>query len=296
MFRDFSNSERRHEPSEHRNPGLGPIAPIGARFCRQRAEWSVLVPFVNERGHLAGTIESLAAQTEPFVLILVDNGSTDESASIGQATCQRLGLNYMLIAEPTPGKVAALAAGLRQVRTRYVATCDADTWYPAGYLAGAGRLLTQPGVVAAGAYFVQPDARRREKWLTALGVNIAARLLARQCHAGGAGQSFRTEALRHAGGFDPHRWNYVLEDHEIMHRVQRLGRMAYALTFWCAPSPRPRDRAWVKWTAFERWVYLACVAIAGGWFFEDFLAPRLASRCLTSERLRETSYQNLANG
>ena len=36
-------------------------------------------------------------------------------------------------------------AGLNRVRTRYVATCDADTWYPSDYLSQATRLLAIDG-------------------------------------------------------------------------------------------------------------------------------------------------------
>ncbi|WP_164176839.1 glycosyltransferase, partial [Streptococcus pneumoniae] len=39
-------------------------------------DWTVVVPFFNERELLAGTIASLARQTVPFRLVLVDNGSS----------------------------------------------------------------------------------------------------------------------------------------------------------------------------------------------------------------------------
>ncbi len=256
--------------------------------------WTVIVPFFNEETHLAATLAGLAAQTVRFRLVLVDNGSLDASVRVATEACERLGLDHILLHQGLPGKINALRLGLDHVHTRFVATCDADTYYPAEYLAQAQALLEKPGCVVAGAYFIAPGdgehARRRES----AAIRLAARFLPRQCHAGGAGQAFRTEALKAAGGFDPRHWNYVLEDHEVIHRVMRHGRMAYADGFWCVPSDRERDRESIRWTLTERLVYSVAAPFAGDWFFYDFLARRLKARRLTTERMRETAYQHLA--
>lgn len=255
--------------------------------------WSVLVPFFNERDAIAATIESLAGQSAPFRLILIDNGSTDDGARIARATCARLGLDPLLITERTPGKVAALRAGLGWVRTEFVATCDADTVYPPGYLAAAQRTLGEDGCVVAGAFFVAPGAD--DATVTAQGRRIigAARALPRQCHTGGAGQAFRTATLRAVGGFEPSRWNYVLEDHEIIHRVMQRGTMRYAADLWCMPSPRERNRASIRWTLIERLLYSATAPWAGDWFFYGFLGKRLRSRKLLSQSIREAPFQQI---
>jgi glycosyltransferase involved in cell wall biosynthesis len=255
-------------------------------------DWSVIIPFYNEVDFLADTLTSLAAQTRTFRLILVDNGSTDGSAALAMACCARLGLDATLLSERRPGKVFALATGLARVSTPLVATCDADTWYPATYLAEAEALLAGPGSVAAGAFFAGRDDRAAHR-RKALHIRFMPKLLRRQCHTGGAGQVFRTTALRRAGGFDARRWNYVLEDHEIIHRIHREGSMAYGTRFWCAPSPRERDRESIRWTLAERIVYHVVAPIAGDWFFYGFLGRRLDRRRMTSERIRERPAQVL---
>lgn len=262
-----------------------------ARGSRANVGWSLLVPFFNEEKLLAGTIESLAAQSVRAKLILIDNGSTDDSAAVAHATCRRLGLDYMVLTERRPGKVAALSLGLRWVRTAYVATCDADTWYPADYLAEAEGLLRQPGCAIAGAFFAPRDADAEVRAKAGRKLCSTAKLLRGQCHTGGAGQAFRTEALRAAGGFCPDRWSFVLEDHEIIHRVMRFGRMAYSERLWCAPSPRERNRDSIRWTLAERILYATTAPIAGDWFFYRFLASRLQARRLTSDRIRERPFQ-----
>jgi glycosyltransferase involved in cell wall biosynthesis len=252
--------------------------------------WSALVPFFNERALLPATLESLARQTRPVRVILIDNGSTDGSAAVAWATALRLGMDVELVTERRPGKVAALAAGLARVDSTLVATCDADTIYPENYLAIAEQVLER-GHVVAGAAFAPADADAETRERAGRRLVGTARVLRGQCHTGGAGQSFVTAALRAAGGFDPDRWGMVLEDHEIIHRVMRHGGMGYHPQLWCAPSPRPRDRDSIRWTLAERLVYAAAAPIAGDWFFYRFLAPRLRRRRLTSDRIRERRFQ-----
>ena len=268
------------------------LTAAGANPARAPA-WTVLIPFFNERAFLAATIASLAAQTQAVKLVLVDNGSTDDGAAVARATCDRLGLDYLLLSERNPGKVAALRTGLGFVRTPFVATCDADTLYPPHYLAAAERMLEEPGCVVTGAFFVVPGADADAVAIQGGRMAKAARLLPRQCHTGGAGQAFCTAALRAAGGFDAKRWNFVLEDHEIIHRVMRRGTMRYASDLWCMPSPRERDRASIRWTLVERLVYSAAAPWAGDWFFYRFLSRRLRARQLLSHRIRERAFHEI---
>jgi glycosyltransferase involved in cell wall biosynthesis len=256
-------------------------------------DWTVLIPFFNERDYIAGTIASIAAQSVPLTLILVDNGSTDNSAAVAVAACRKLGVDHLVVTEVAPGKVAALRAGLGWVRTRWVATCDADTTYPSHYLAAAGAVLSQPGRVVAGSYFVAPDASEDEREAKARTFLTATRLLPRQCHTGGAGQAFCTATLRAAGGFNADRWNYVLEDHEIIHRVIRHGTMGHARGLWCSPSRRDRDRDSIRWTLAERLLYSVAAPWTGDWFFYSFLATRLRERRLSSQRIRERPFQHI---
>lgn len=251
-------------------------------------EWTVVVPFFNERDALGATLHSLAAQTLPFRLVLVDNGSTDGSAHFAAALVAQLRLDAALIHEPMPGKVSALASGIAAVRTVYVATCDADTWYPPDYLERATALLDggYGTVHAATAYFMVDKAAPVSNLFRAVHQLAASWLFPFQCHSGGAGQVFLTESLRRVGGFDPARWNYVLEDHEIMGRLSVLGKVQSAYRFCCLPSSRPRNRASVRWTLADRIRYHLTSRLQQPQYFARYLASRLAARGLSSESLR----------
>lgn len=249
-------------------------------------EWSVIIPYYNEQHYLADTIASLAAQSVGARLILVDNGSTDRSAAVARSVCEALGVDALHLTELRPGKVAALRRGQMEVTTRYVATCDADTLYPADYLARATDLLGRSEAVSAIAAYTpvdaSPAATRRAGWRLAL----TSRLLPQQCLNGGAGQVFRSEALHRCGGFDPDLWNWVLEDHEIMARIEDFGRIVYDPGFVCHPATRPRSHDCTGWTLPEQLRYHATRRGERIGFFHDYLAPRLQQRALPSERLR----------
>jgi hypothetical protein len=110
------------------------------------------------------------------------------------------------------------------------------------------------------------------------------------CHAGGYAQAFRTEALKAAGGFDPQRWSFVLEDHEIVQRVLRFGSARYAPEHFCFPSTRRKNRRQVSWSGFERLVYRLTPRAGLDWFFYRFLARRLQARRSQAAVLREKSW------
>jgi glycosyltransferase involved in cell wall biosynthesis len=264
-----------------------------ANIADARPRWSVVIPFYNERHYLPETIRSLAAQAEPFQLILVDNASTDGSAKVAMAACHEVGIHPILLTERRPGKVAALQCGIAATRTELVATCDADTLYPVFYLTRAMALLDRPSVVAAIAATSAPAASRFKRKLSGLRLTISSKFLRQQCLNGGAGQVFRTQALMAAGSFDPSVWNWVLEDHEIMARVEREGRIAYGADFICLPSERPRTGTNLSWGLADQLRYHVSTRSNRIAFFHDYLAGRFRQRALTSDRLRRNA-QNAA--
>ncbi len=257
-------------------------------------DWSMVIAFYNEADFLPATLASLAKQTvRPLRLILVDNGSTDGSAgAVQRFALGHPDLDVVIVSEPTPGQVHALAAGLRQVVSPLVAIGDADTIYPPDYLAKAA------AVFAADAHAVAVFAHDSAGAPDSAGERLARRLrdalligLARgQTHAGGYAHLFRTDVLRAAGGYAPEQWPYVLKDHELVNRVARHGRFGRAPELWCRPSDRRRDRSGVRWTLGERILYHATPFAAKDWFFYRFLGPRLAARGMKDTVLRQRQW------
>lgn len=259
----------------------------------ESGSWTAVVPFFNEADCIAETLVSLARQTlAPSSIILVDNGSTDNSRSVIADVARRYPeTEFRVIDEPTPGKASALKTGLAAVDTEYVATCDADTFYPPSYLETADRIFARNGddAVAVLAFGVARAASGANRLERIKGV-AAARLMPSQAHSGGYGQSFRTKILKEAGGFGPEIWPYCLMDHEVMHRVGKFGRLHYDFNHWCRPSARRSRRTKVRWTVAERALYHLTPRRRRDWFFYGYLRRRFAMRGLSELNLREKSW------
>ena len=258
--------------------------------------WSVVIPYYNEAGFLPATVQTLLAQTlRPFDLILVDNASTDGSPQLARGLTDGVGgIRTRHLTETEPGQVHALETGIAAVETPFVAICDADTLYPETYLATADRVFRQAGdnVVAALAHGLSAPPTSLAGRLSRLKRMAVARLLPDQCHAGGYAHTFRTAALKAAGGYSKALWPYVLKDHELMHRVLKHGRAAYAWDFWCRASDRRDDRGGVRWTLSERLIYHVSPAMAKDWFFYRFLAPRFEARQMSELNLRQRGWED----
>lgn len=93
---------------------------------------SVIVPAYNAERTLAGTLDSVAAQTHvPEEVIVVDDGSSDRTVEIARSYVDRLpGLRVVSIANGGVG--VARNVGIRLSRCEVIAPLDADDiWHPA---------------------------------------------------------------------------------------------------------------------------------------------------------------------
>lgn len=241
---------------------------------------TIVLPFFNEEGWIGRTVASLAAQSDSaFRLLLVDNGSTDSGAREAVDHAAALGDRVTIIQCPTAGKIPAMAAGLAGVNTPLVAICDADTLYPPDYVAIIRHLfMAHPraaAVMAIDLYAPPADPASLRRIDRIMGKS---RRFPTKCHAGGYAQAFRTGWLRAAGGFDAARWPYVLEDHEIMHRLRPYGPTVHHPDHVCFPSDRRASRKAVSWTRGERLLYRYLPDVAMDWYFYRFLGRHLAAR------------------
>lgn len=250
--------------------------------------WTALVACYNEQAFLPAMLSSLLAQSMPCRIVVVDNGSTDLTMMLAKDMLRGTP-EAIVLSEPRPGQVHALAHGLRHVDTEFVAICDADTYYPQHYLASAMRLLgrSDSNIVAACAWPRPHPRPTLANMLTATHRLTAQRLMPRQNHVNGGSQTFRSAALLAAGGYNPAIWPYVLKDHELMHRVLHFGSQAMSADLWCRPSPRRGDRRQVRWTLTERLAYHTSRFHRRDAFFHNWLAPRLQMRGQRDTVLRD---------
>lgn len=91
---------------------------------------SVVVPIYNVARYLHEAIESIARQTIGFEdniqLILVDDGSSDESAEICKSYVEKFPNNVIFIRQKNAGVSAARNAGMKKATGEYITFFDAD--------------------------------------------------------------------------------------------------------------------------------------------------------------------------
>jgi glucosyl-dolichyl phosphate glucuronosyltransferase len=113
---------------------------------------SVLIATYNRSPALAACLAQLSRQR--FVagdeVIVVDNGSTDETASVVARTRQNFPVRLEYLREPRAGKSHALALGLTAARGALLAFTDDDVLVADDWLFQTRRILADPDVDLAG--------------------------------------------------------------------------------------------------------------------------------------------------
>ena len=96
---------------------------------------TIIIPNINGKGWLKDSIESIYAQTEQdFDLIVVDNGSTDESLEQARSYCTRS--NFTLIENGrNTGFSYAVNQGIARAQSKYVVLFNNDAFAEPQWLA-----------------------------------------------------------------------------------------------------------------------------------------------------------------
>ncbi len=171
---------------------------------------SVLVAAYNAAATLDATLASALAQSHADLEVLVvDDGSTDDTAALAAAWAAR-DPRLRLIRQPNRGVAAARNRALREARGEFIAPLDADDlWAPAKLERLVARLRAAPaaGLAYSGWVVIDPAGRpldRSPRW------TVSGRALSQLTQVNFAGCAsvpvFRHDALRAAPGplgYDP---------------------------------------------------------------------------------------------
>ena len=103
---------------------------------------SVIIPNFNRAGLIGETIENLLAQTQPpQEIIIVDDGSTDDSLSV----IRSYGSKVILLQQSNAGPGAARNAGLKAATGSYIQFQDSDDLFSLNKLDEQARVLDETG-------------------------------------------------------------------------------------------------------------------------------------------------------
>lgn len=156
---------------------------------------SVVIPVRNDSAELRGALAALALQSvRPHEVIVVDNGSTDDSAAVALAGGARV------VEESTPGIPQAAAAGYDAATGDVIARIDADSRPGPDWLARVEAAMADPRVDAAtgaGRFHDLPVALRWPATVVYLGSYFALTSLAlANVPLWGSAMALRTDAWR----------------------------------------------------------------------------------------------------
>src|SRR5262245_59872905 len=108
---------------------------------------SVIIPTFNRSRWLPEAVDSVLRQIfADFELVVVDDGSTDDTADVIAAMTDR---RIRYLRRPHRGISSALNAGIREARGRFVARLDSDDLWTPDLLATLVPILEQEPAVAA---------------------------------------------------------------------------------------------------------------------------------------------------
>lgn len=196
------------------------------------ASVAAIIPVYNRPHAIVEALDSVLAQTRPpGKLVVVDDGSTDDTAQRVEAwmAAHRPPFPAVLVRQPNQGAAVARNRGAAEApECTLLAFLDSDDLWPPDYLQRVtGAMVAAPDAVAGCADRVNHDYATGETDPHSYahygrGRRNATTLIFLEGPPGTSGTVFRRRAFEQAGAFDP-RWP-TGQDYDLMLRVSLLGR------------------------------------------------------------------------
>ena len=186
---------------------------------------SVVVPSYNHAGFVERTLRSIFAQTrQPDQLIVIDDGSKDESAAVIERVLAGCPIDHKFVSRPNRGLSATLNEAFALADGEFFAYLGSDdVWLPKFLERQTALLASRPSAVLAfsHAYLIDADDQiidRTDNWTAFADGDMLDLLLSGQIFSS-PGVLYRRAAL------ERHRWNddSILEDYELYLRLSADG-------------------------------------------------------------------------
>lgn len=190
---------------------------------------SVVVPSYNHARFVEATLRSIMKQSlQPSELLVIDDGSTDQSTAIIEKTLNDCPFPCEIVARSNRGLCATLNEGLERTRGTYFAYLGSDDlWLPEFLQARVGLLESRGAAVLAYGHAYYIDAENRIIDSTSDWAHYsdgdAREMLLTTISPMSPTVVYRREAL------ERHRWNEgsKLEDYDLYLRLSEDGEFAF---------------------------------------------------------------------
>jgi glycosyltransferase involved in cell wall biosynthesis len=194
---------------------------------------SVVIATKDRASYLERALASFETQigAPSFELVVVDNGSSDDTRAVAERASVRGRISVTYVFEPEPNRAKARNRGVQASSGFLILFCDDDVQVPPGFLAAHEAAHTRAGFVVDGPIVNVPDYDVRPKPTLA---NYSGAFLC-SCNV-----SLPKRAFESAGGFDETFNLYGWEDTELGVRLRESGlrrRFAWDAYLWHIKLP-----------------------------------------------------------
>jgi len=194
-----------------------------------------LIPFKNEAKNLENFFQSVVHQSYlPFEIILVNDGSTDDSVVMVQNWMAKIPIPVQLLHQEQKGKKLAISKGVEKAEGDVIVCSDADCVFDPEFLLNLVQSFSQEGVVwvsgrvkffSDGGFWKEVLASENE----GLQAITAASIRANQpTMANGAAMAFRKSTFFEVGGYRGLEHLASGDDELLLHRMWGMGELVYA--------------------------------------------------------------------
>jgi glycosyltransferase involved in cell wall biosynthesis len=188
---------------------------------------SVLIPAYAAAPFIEATLDSVAAQTyRDFEIVVVDDGSPDETSSVVDAWLARTKTPGVCVRRPNGRIAAARNTGLREAKGELIALLDHDDfWTPDKLALTVAEFDAHPETVLVGHHVdVVREGRilRTERRGPAV-PDMYGRLLLVGNAVSPSGATFRRDKALEIGGFREEPQFNTVEDYDFWMRLSRVG-------------------------------------------------------------------------
>lgn len=126
--------------------------------------FSVVIPLYNKEPYIKKALESVYNQTlNDFELIVVDDGSSDNSFFVAKESLKDCGIEYQLLHQDNSGVSIARNNGVAASQGEYISFLDADDWWAPTFLERIDWLIREypdAGIYGTNYYYVKNNKKK----------------------------------------------------------------------------------------------------------------------------------------
>ncbi|MCA9348916.1 glycosyltransferase family 2 protein [Candidatus Saccharibacteria bacterium] len=216
-----------------------------------KPKYSIVVPAYNEEDLLGDCLDSLLQQEVnfEFEIIVVDNNSSDSTASVAKKRKVRL------ISEKNPGVCWARQAGYIAANGKYIVSTDADTTFDSNWLCRLDKHIKTGVVGVGGGIYYNGDIGWANAWSRFLfgGSKLWSNLFGQPCYVSACNLVFLKSAIK---GYDT-RLTQGGDELAILKQLKKNGRVIIDPTILVNTSGRRQAKGlWYSIFVTFLWYYI----------------------------------------